>query len=283
MLRIHLIWIYRGAPSYFHFSLPEQATSIAWRIERGSVRIRCEKSPSVRAQAGTWLLPAHDKIQHDFSDDAVITSIRFKAHWPDNVPLYDDKRSVMFKIGRFPRFESATQQLQRLVTRSTHGRGRQVRLLQEPLGFVPYLRFNRGMLRWMEAYADVMSRLAVPPGVTAKHDPRVAQARQSIEDMPMERRLDERDLARSVGLSPSQLNRLFVASVGLTARAFAEKRRIDFAREKLLTSTMPVKEIAYRLGFHHSSHFSAWCRKKLDVYPSQYRVLHNVDMTKTLG
>ncbi len=283
MLRVHLIWAYRGPPSYSHFAQPENATSIAWRIEKGSVRIVGERSSAVRAQAGSWLLPAGDKILHDFSDDAIITSIRFKAHWPDNVPLYDDRQSVMFAARRFPKFEAATAQLQRLVSNFSHRRGGQLLLMHESLNFNQYQRLSRVMSRWIEVYAGVMARLGVPLGVTGQHDPRVAQARQAIEDLSMQQRLDERALAKTVGLSPSQLNRLFVASTGMTARAFAEKRRVDFAREKLITSTMPIKEIAYLLGFHHPSHFSAWCRKKLDVYPTEYRVLNNVDVTKTLG
>jgi len=283
LLRIHLTWAYRGVPVFSHFAFPEHAACIAWRIEKGWVRLGFEHSAPMRVRAGSWVIPAQDKSRHDFSPDAIISSIRFKAHWPDNTPLFASTQSVMFATGRFGKLEQTTKQLLRSVAAITTRSGEKMSLLQESVALGAYLHVTQSMQHWFHAYADAMMAMGVPFATAGEYDPRVAQATQIIDEAPKGKRINEAELARSVGLSVSQLNRLFVATVGMTPRAYWEKRRLDFAREALLGTAMSVKEIAYQLGFLHSSHFSAWFRKKLWLYPSQFRITTNPDVTRVLG
>ena len=53
---------------------------------------------------------------------------------------------------------------------------------------------------------------------------------------------------------------------------FMERRRLNVARERIVTDHATLKEIAFALGFRHASHFTAWFRRHTGVSPSAYRL-----------
>jgi len=86
-------------------------------------------------------------------------------------------------------------------------------------------------------------------------DVRVQQAAQFIEQ-----RLDNPPpiaaVARYVGVSPRQLERLFGASLGQSPAAFQRKLRLDYARWLILNSKRSLTDIAMGAGFADSAHLS---------------------------
>lgn len=79
-------------------------------------------------------------------------------------------------------------------------------------------------------------------------------------------------VARHVGVSTRQLERLFKAELGLSPAGFALKLRLAGARELLLTSRAPISDIALQCGFVNRSHFA---RNFLAAYgktPSRMRI-----------
>jgi transcriptional regulator GlxA family with amidase domain len=86
-------------------------------------------------------------------------------------------------------------------------------------------------------------------------DVRVQQAAQFIEQ-----RLDTPPpiaaVARYVGISPRQLQRLFVASLGQSPAAFQRKLRLEYARWQILNSKSSLTNIAIGAGFSDSAHLS---------------------------
>ena len=62
------------------------------------------------------------------------------------------------------------------------------------------------------------------------------------------------ELARRVGLSRRQLERLFVAQLHDTLAAIYKRLRLDRARQLLALSRSPLTEIAFDLGFDNVSH-----------------------------
>lgn len=81
-----------------------------------------------------------------------------------------------------------------------------------------------------------------------------------------------------------RLNQLFFAEFSLTTRKYWDRRRLDFAKQCLETSLMPMKEISYRLNFRSDSHFVVWFRRQTGSRPSDYRRidLKNVGGRRTL-
>lgn len=77
--------------------------------------------------------------------------------------------------------------------------------------------------------------------------------------------------ARELGISSHKLNALFSERYGLPAKKWLTQQRLKKGCELLLTTTMPVAEIARRCGFSHHAHFSAIFRRHFKTNPSAFR------------
>jgi transcriptional regulator GlxA family with amidase domain len=78
-------------------------------------------------------------------------------------------------------------------------------------------------------------------------------------------------LASEVGMSGRNLVRQFVADTGMTPHGFIEGARIDFARNLLEGSTLPLKSIAYKCGFVTVDRMRVLFQQRLGISPAQYR------------
>jgi transcriptional regulator GlxA family with amidase domain len=125
--------------------------------------------------------------------------------------------------------------------------------------------------RWVTLYDHAMQQSGIRRTPLEQVDPRVTEAIQLINNLPAERKFDEAQLAQNVGLSVGQLNRLFNQAINQTPKAYAEKLRLDDTLKLLVSSTMPLKELAYTMGFKQQSHFSNWFHKKTGKFPRQFR------------
>ena len=76
-------------------------------------------------------------------------------------------------------------------------------------------------------------------------------------------------LARRTGYSPEHLRELFRSEFGLSPGAYRNQLRMADAMECVANSKLSVKEIAYRLGFKHQSHFSMAFRHALGISPRE--------------
>src|SRR6266508_899789 len=63
------------------------------------------------------------------------------------------------------------------------------------------------------------------------------------------------DLAALVHLSPFHFARCFTASIGLAPHQYVIARRVELAKQLLLTSTHTGAEIAWSIGYENISHF----------------------------
>jgi transcriptional regulator GlxA family with amidase domain len=79
------------------------------------------------------------------------------------------------------------------------------------------------------------------------------------------------DIAKGVGLSPRQLERLFLRYLKTTPLRYYVQLRVERARELLLYSDKPIIEIAISAGFTSTSHFAAWYRRVFGMRPSEVR------------
>ncbi|RYE31220.1 MAG: GlxA family transcriptional regulator [Hyphomicrobiales bacterium] len=79
------------------------------------------------------------------------------------------------------------------------------------------------------------------------------------------------DIAETVGMSPRQLERLFLRYLQTSPARYYLSLRIDRARELLLYSDRPILEVAIAAGFTSTSHFAHWFKRLQGVRPSQLR------------
>lgn len=81
-------------------------------------------------------------------------------------------------------------------------------------------------------------------------------------------------MARHVGVSVRQLERLFKDELGCSPSAFALRIRLSHARQRLLHSQEPVADIALQSGFVNRSHFARSFRDAFGVSPTTLRSQH---------
>lgn len=274
-LRTNLSWIYEGGvlPSYQRGNFSPDHMG-AWLVKRGTVLLRQEEK-TVKAGTGEWLVPWPGFRYQEFSDDAEILSIRFRAAWPDNKPLFDRGLSIRFPARDFPRLERLAREILRsagnIIPRDP------VRLAQESVPFERYITVNMMFMRWLAQFYTALCSLGIKPARVGVHDERIIAALQRLDSFALSERLSESRLARETGLGESQFVRLFRQEMGETPKQYFDERRRNYCREMLIGSDVPVKEVAFSLGFKRLSDFSAWFKHHFGLSPRSFRnqVLHS--------
>ena len=89
-------------------------------------------------------------------------------------------------------------------------------------------------------------------------------------DMP-EERLTVEEIASRCGLSPRHLMRAFKASTGMTVHQYANEVVMKRAMDILRSEDMPLKVLAWQLGYSSASAFSAAFRQAVGCTPSDFR------------
>jgi transcriptional regulator GlxA family with amidase domain len=88
----------------------------------------------------------------------------------------------------------------------------------------------------------------------------------------VEEPLDQQMLARYVGLSRRQLERLFKKHLGRTPAQYYLELRLERARHLLYQTSMPVMSVAFACGFVSASHFSTCYRQMYGKTPRAERI-----------
>jgi len=78
-------------------------------------------------------------------------------------------------------------------------------------------------------------------------------------------------LANKVGLSVSQFNRQFKKKFHTTARSYLTNVRMNAACHLLVSTDLPISQIALQTGFYDQSHLSNQFTRHRGMSPSQYR------------
>lgn len=116
---------------------------------------------------------------------------------------------------------------------------------------------------------DTVLETRSPAGLSCE-DPAADLIRQHIE-AHCGTALNLQDLAAEAGLSARQLQRRFKASTGMTVFEYRNHRRMQIAGHMLREQGMPIKEVAYDLGFSSPYHFSREFKNRMGLPPSEYR------------
>lgn len=117
--------------------------------------------------------------------------------------------------------------------------------------------------------ADAPQRLPLAKGQTMT-DPMIAKAIALIEANIAEPMTVPR-IAKSLGTSQRQLERLFQRHMGCTAVQYGALVRLQYARVLLISTPLSVREVATAAGFNALSHFTVAFGKCFGRRPSDYR------------
>ncbi|MCA1808198.1 MAG: helix-turn-helix domain-containing protein [Lentisphaerae bacterium] len=92
-------------------------------------------------------------------------------------------------------------------------------------------------------------------GTTVKNTP--ARQLKVLLDCPDSRLRPMHELAGQTGYSAEHIRELFRAEFGISPSQYRTQRRLAEAMDCIAHTRLSVKEITYRLGFKHVSHFSS--------------------------
>lgn len=92
-----------------------------------------------------------------------------------------------------------------------------------------------------------------------------------LMDQHIEDPLRMNDIAKCVGLSPRQIERLFERHVSCSPMRYYLRLRLEWAKRLIDQTNMPLLQIAVTCGFVSSSHFSKCFREFFGKSPSAYR------------
>jgi len=96
-------------------------------------------------------------------------------------------------------------------------------------------------------------------------------------DTNLDQHLRLADVATVTGIGVTRLKTLFRNSMGMSLHQYVIRRRVEYARTLIATTTMPAAEIALAAGFAHQSHMSSTMRRVLGQHPSDIdRPLHEI-------
>jgi len=82
-------------------------------------------------------------------------------------------------------------------------------------------------------------------------------------------------VAEKLNVSPSYLGSLLRTLTGQNTQQHIHDKLIEKAKEKLSTTNLTVREVAYALGFEHSQSFSKLFKTKTNVSPLEFRQSFN--------
>ncbi|MEZ0217955.1 MAG: helix-turn-helix domain-containing protein [Rariglobus sp.] len=266
-LHARLLWCYEGevaAPNRRQLSQRNQLSS--WWIQTGSVTVK-RGSHTWVAHPGEWIFCGPHSLHQEFSPDARILSINFKLEWPSGDSLVD--QILVVSAEDHPALGKAARTLLRFITRRFPRAG--TALPPQPVELTDFFETQQHFAAWAQAYLKTLLAEGVVPARMSGLDPRVLDALRRLDRHNWRTPFREKQLATGTGISAGHLDRLFVQQLGLTPRAYLQKRRLESATATLADSTVPAKKIAYDLGFSSASHFTHWLRRATGKSPREVR------------
>jgi AraC-like DNA-binding protein len=126
-------------------------------------------------------------------------------------------------------------------------------------------------------YVKLLSLLAfeillfVAQDVTGSRYPTALYASIDFMRRNLDRKIAVSELSRSVGVSDTQLFRLFRTHLKDSPLTYFNAMKIKRAAELLRHTLIPVKEIAFSLGFEEPAYFTNQFRKTMGMSPRDYR------------
>lgn len=264
LLEAKLIWATVRAvePASRHCAMYPEDIPVWW-LQRGNVQLRYEGGVTV-AKAGHWIFPPRGSVWHDFSEDAVVLSVRFRLRWPNGRELFERNRPLV--LAHSPRgiMGQVANELVKCATTK-----------DSPLKDGSPTRYFEGqaaLYRWLGIYLKILPSLGMPFATAAEMDHRLVRAKVLLDGAPLAQRLSRTAFASQAGLSVPQLTRLFKTQHGVTPRAYFEQRRLTQACSELARGGSTIKTIASELGFNGLSEFSNWFSRHVGKSPRSYRI-----------
>lgn len=269
-LTCSLIWIYdQEVPAYGnHRAGITNQESAVWLLREGEADVRTKKT-HWRVQPGEWFFVPEVDYWQDFSPQARLLSLRFRATWITGIPLFHHGEGLKLKAANSPQLENAALPLLDYFTTEFTTPQKGLRAITASTR--QYMQLQMLLMGWLDVYVDTLIEQGLTPTRLTARDPRMISVARSLNNWPLDQALDEEHIAAQVHLSSRQLSRLFQKDFNMTPSRYFFVRKLETAKDSLENYERPIKEIALSLGFKSMSHFSTWFRKQCGQSPREYR------------
>jgi AraC family transcriptional activator of pyochelin receptor len=153
-----------------------------------------------------------------------------------------------------------------------------LRRLDAPIDHPLYLR-AKGLELFCETLEQLSAKALTPcagsAALSAEDTRRILIARATIEDRLAEP-LSLDHIARASGLNRTKLTRGFREVFGTTVMMFIIARRMETAKELLLTTELTINAIAFRSGYENGASFARAFARHFGVSASTMRALATI-------
>lgn len=140
---------------------------------------------------------------------------------------------------------------------------------------IEFCRLQSLFYAWLCHWHTVREQFAGSGLINEKEiDSRVFSIMACVEEQGYPRVIDYQKLARTVGLSRSQVDRVFLKNTGYTIHEWNDNQCLRKAELLLDNPALSVKEIAAELRFLTASHFTRWFSGKTRLTPQAWRKYH---------
>lgn len=267
-IRSELVWVYEGAvEARYRWAREHFPGCSALLLKQGSLLVETEHGQT-RATKGQWIFPCSGPRLQQFSDEAEVISLHFKFQWPGGAPVFAWKVAELIESSKVPHLEQQARQMLTIVDQRIPASG--AGMLWQNAEIQTHLMLHVAFTKWLLIFVQAMLDAGHVVSRQGPMDSRTERAMQILEALPLDSKFDKARLATEIGLSPSQLDRVFAKQFGVTPRQYLDQRRLTRSLEMMQSSALSIKQIASELGFHSQPFFSRWFRSHTGNSPLQY-------------
>ncbi|HEY9250673.1 MAG TPA: helix-turn-helix domain-containing protein [Rariglobus sp.] len=271
-MRIELLWIYDGEihPLNRHRQSDHSRGYWVWFLQQGHVEVS-QGSTRLRAEAGECMISPRGVVEQDFADDTRILSVHFGCEWPTGDSLFASNEGCVFKTADFPGLIGKALELSRFVKSGFPQEPDDVHFSQQSVPYGHFLQLQRHFIEWLELFSETLVKLGYVFSQVGTIDGRLLNAIRCLEQTSLDAEFPAALIQRESGLGRSQLDRLFFQTFRLSTRSYWNRRKLESAKALLASTTNPVKELGFRLGFKQPSHFTTWFQSHTALTPIAFR------------
>ena len=105
----------------------------------------------------------------------------------------------------------------------------------------------------------------------SKQDMDYIRQAKTILDENFDKHITIPQLARQAGINEAKLKEGFRELYNNSIHNYIQQLRLEKAKQLLLTTTMPITDITYHIGYSHVTHFTTLFKKEVGVTPTEFR------------
>ena len=134
------------------------------------------------------------------------------------------------------------------------------------------LALIEALIEGIEAQQQSLNDLQIKKNLKSIHDSRIKKSLEAIEN----RHYNISEIAKMIGMSPRNFNRLFTEAVGMSPKEFVILRKMDLAKDLLSQSNQSITDISFEVGYQSLSKFITIFKKHTGLIPTDFRAQNRI-------